>query len=142
MASPVKRPDGLTTAVDESPADDSKPMQIPHILPAKSKLLSMNDIKLRWKQENLSKPPARKIDDQYFQPHMIRNDGDEMPEFDDNDWRDWTLIGRRKTVKEVRLEDFVKIKQLGRGSFGKVIMARMKGDSEKKVYAIKQIRKD
>lgn len=73
---------------------------------------------------------------------MIRNDGDEMPEFDDDDWRDWTLIARRKTVKEVRLEDFVKIKQLGRGSFGKVFMARRKGDPDKKVYAIKQIRKD
>ena len=64
-----------------------------------------------------------------------------------NEFRGTTLV-RRKTKntkkkeeeKEVTFEDFNIIMVIGRGTFGKVFLAELK--MTKKLYAIKQIRKD
>lgn len=50
-----------------------------------------------------------------------------------------TLV-RARTVEVIELEDFKLISVLGRGSFGKVYLAEL--SSNKKLYAIKSIRKD
>ena len=42
----------------------------------------------------------------------------------------------------VRLEDFQKKALLGKGTFGKVFLAELNGDSTGKQFAIKAIRKD
>lgn len=49
-------------------------------------------------------------------------------------------IIRRKTVKEVKLEDFELKQQIGEGAFGKVLLAVLKATGRE--YAIKVIRKD
>jgi serine/threonine protein kinase len=58
-----------------------------------------------------------------------------------NEGRGMTLV-KQKTIKEkaVSYEDFKILMVLGRGAFGKVFLAELKHD--KKLYAIKSIRKD
>jgi len=49
------------------------------------------------------------------------------------------LVCERKTVKkDIKLEDFELITVLGRGTFGKVYLAKFEG----RLWAIKAIRKD
>ena len=47
-----------------------------------------------------------------------------------------------RTESNVRLEDFQKMAMLGKGTFGKVFLAKLEGDPTEKQYAIKAIRKD
>ena len=49
---------------------------------------------------------------------------------------------RRTTAQEVKLEDFDILSQLGRGTFGRVYLAELTIKGEKKLFAIKAIRKD
>ena len=49
---------------------------------------------------------------------------------------------RRSTAFEVKLEDFDIISQLGRGTFGRVYLGELNIKGQKKLYAIKAIRKD
>lgn len=47
-----------------------------------------------------------------------------------------------RTANNVRLEDFQKKALLGKGTFGKVFLAELRGDTSGKQWAIKAIRKD
>ena len=51
------------------------------------------------------------------------------------------MIGSRSNVAR-RLEDFQKKALIGKGTFGKVFLAELAGDTSGKQYAIKAIRKD
>lgn len=52
------------------------------------------------------------------------------------------LIGFRQHKKEVSYSDFKMVMLLGRGTFGKVYLAELTTDPNKKLFAIKAIRKD
>ena len=58
------------------------------------------------------------------------------------DFRGSISVKRRATVEEVKLEDFDIISQLGRGTFGRVYLGELTQKGQKKLYAIKAIRKD
>mmetsp|Transcript_669 Transcript_669/g.1044 ORF Transcript_669/g.1044 Transcript_669/m.1044 type:complete len:109 (-) Transcript_669:3042-3368(-) len=47
-----------------------------------------------------------------------------------------------RTANNARLEDFQKKALLGKGTFGKVFLAEMRGDNSGNQWAIKAIRKD
>ena len=51
-----------------------------------------------------------------------------------------SYLVRSKTFDEIKLSDFNFLKMLGRGSFGKVYLAKL--EKNQKLYAIKSIRKD
>ena len=55
--------------------------------------------------------------------------------------RHWSICARKLKAGGRRLEDFELMKVIGRGSFGKVMMVRKKGDKNGKVYAMKILRK-
>ena len=55
--------------------------------------------------------------------------------------RESVMIGFR-TNADVKLEDFVLLSLLGRGTFGKVFLAKLDTADGEKQYAIKAIRKD
>jgi serum/glucocorticoid-regulated kinase 2 len=54
--------------------------------------------------------------------------------------RSQTIFSRKKDIKEVHLEDFIVLKVLGRGSFGKVCLVEYR--STKEIYAMKSLKKD
>ena len=60
---------------------------------------------------------------------------DEMEE-----WGKSTLAATRREKPQVQFKDFELQMVIGRGTFGKVFLAKLKG--EDKLYAIKSIRKD
>ncbi len=54
--------------------------------------------------------------------------------------RSSTLYSKKKDIKEVKSEDFLILKVLGRGSFGKVCLVEYKATKE--IYAMKSLKKD
>ena len=64
-----------------------------------------------------------------------------LDEDDMKEMRMTNLVSRRMTCeKVVKFEDFEILMVIGRGAFGKVFLAQLKG--EDKLYAIKSLRKD
>jgi serum/glucocorticoid-regulated kinase 2 len=51
-----------------------------------------------------------------------------------------TIYTKRKDIKEVKLEEFITLKVLGRGSFGKVCLVEY--TPTKDIYAMKSLKKD
>jgi serum/glucocorticoid-regulated kinase 2 len=51
-----------------------------------------------------------------------------------------TLYSKDKTKSEVDVEDFIPLKVLGRGAFGKVMLVELKGTKE--IFAMKSLRKE
>ena len=54
--------------------------------------------------------------------------------------RSWTILSNHSTIKTVTLEDFEKLKLIGRGSYGKVYLVKFKQTNE--YYAMKSLQKD
>lgn len=68
-----------------------------------------------------------------------------MTNAEENEFKGTSLLKRKPTLMkkeeiEVKFEDFKMIMVLGRGAFGKVFLAEL--SFNKKLYAIKSIRKD
>lgn len=59
---------------------------------------------------------------------------------DVEDLRSTKLVKRKESQKQITFEDFNFLMVIGRGTFGKVFLAELK--ENKKLYAIKSIRKD
>ena len=56
------------------------------------------------------------------------------------EWGDAKMAASRQQKKDVQFADFDLMMLIGRGTFGKVFLAKLK--DEEKLYAIKSIRKD
>ena len=53
----------------------------------------------------------------------------------------WKIILNSINKLEIRLEDFILLKVLGRGAFGKVMLVKLKNDAIGQLYAMKSISK-
>ena len=81
------------------------------------------------------------FDDMMKETNQGKNKGRRITDQDKLELRSTTLVKKKKgNEKKISFEDFNFLMVIGRGTFGKVFLAELK--ENKKLYAIKSIRKD